>query len=252
MLYDTHCHLNHHQFENDLEEVLARMRDSGVARCLVVGYDLPSSQLAVDLSLTHENIYAAVGIHPHEADSYDEKSERALLKLMESPKIVGVGEIGLDYHYNFSSQKNQMKALSAQLEIAISYSKPVIFHCREAYEPLLDILEPNPVPGVMHCWAGDIKQAEKALNMGLYLGFGGMITFKKAEMICAVCAMTPMKSILLETDAPYLAPTPHRGKRNEPAYVRLVAERVAVIKGMPTDAVIESAWVNANKLFHAK
>jgi TatD DNase family protein len=251
MLYDTHCHLNHPQFEADLDRVLARMRDEGVGRCLVAGYDSPSSLIAAELSSMHEDVYAAAGVHPHDADSFSEDVERSLLSLLEHPKVVAVGEIGLDFHYNYSDQKKQFAALEAQLRIAQLTNKPVIFHCREAYEPLLEVLESAaPIHGVMHCWAGDKDQARKALDMGLYLGFGGMITFKNASEICDIVAMVPVDSLLLETDAPYLAPTPHRGKRNEPAYVRLVAERVAQIKRMTLEEVMMRTWENGMTLFH--
>ncbi len=251
MLYDTHCHLNHPQFESDLDQVLARMRDAGVGRCLVAGYDSPSSLIAAELSSMHEDVYAAVGVHPHDADSFSEDIERSLLSLLEHPKVVAVGEIGLDFHYNYSLPKKQILALEAQLRIAQVTNKPVIFHCREAYEPLLEILEcAAPIHGVMHCWVGDIDQARRALDMGLYLGFGGMVTFKNASEICDIAAMIPVDSLLLETDAPYLAPTPNRGKRNEPAYIRLVAEKVAAIKEMDMEEVMMRTWENGLTLFH--
>lgn len=253
MLYDTHCHLNHPQFEPDLNQVLARMREAGVGRCLVAGYDQPSSLIATELSSMNKDIYAAIGVHPHDADSFSEDVERFLLSLMENPKVVAVGEIGLDFHYNYSNPQKQSAVLEAQLHIAQITNKPVIFHCRDAYEPLLDILERTaPIHGVMHCWAGDKDQARRALDMGLYLGFGGMVTFKNASEICDIAAMVPVDSLLLETDAPYLAPTPHRGKRNEPAYIRMVAEKVAAIKGMELKEVIMRTWENGLTLFHGE
>jgi TatD DNase family protein len=252
MIIDTHCHLNHEQFASDVPTTIERARQAGIERMIVVGYDLPSSEAAVLLAERYQGVYAAVAVHPHDAKHYDNSTEDRLRELAASKKVVAIGEIGLDYHYDFSPVEAQMTAFKAQLELARKTELPVIIHCREAYDDVLNILGGvgiEEIGGVMHCWAGDSEQAERTLQLGMYLGIGGVITFKNAPMLREITAAAPLDRLLLETDAPYLAPVPYRGKRNEPAYTALVAEKVAELRGINREEIEAVTTANACNLF---
>jgi TatD DNase family protein len=219
---------------------------------VVVGYDVASSEQAVQLADAFAAVYAAVAVHPHDSRHYDDGAEVRLRELTRHPKVVAIGEIGLDYHYDFSSRAAQHSAFHAQMALAHEVGLPVILHCREAYADLLDILEAEHVAtvgGIMHCWAGTEEEAERALDLGCYLGLGGVLTFKSAEAIRSVARIAPLDRLLIETDAPYLAPVPYRGKRNEPAFVRLVAEKLAEVRGQTPDVIAEATTANARRLF---
>lgn len=252
MIVDTHCHLNHQKFHHDVPDAIRRAGERMVGSMIVVGYDVPSSEEAVRLAEQFPQVFAAVGVHPHDARTYDEAAHQRIRELAQHPRTVAVGEIGLDYHYNFSAPDAQLTAFQAQLQVAREARLPVIIHCREAYGPTLDLLEDqlDGIPGgVMHCWAGTREEAFRALDLGLYLGFGGMVTFRNAQDLRSIAASAPQDRIVLETDAPYLAPEPYRGKRCEPAYVALVLERIAEIRGMPRDDLAEYTTLNARRLF---
>jgi TatD DNase family protein len=252
MLIDTHCHLNHEQFHTDLPEVIARARAAGVECMIVVGFDLPSSKEAVRLAEHFPTLYAAIGIHPHEAKTYHDNVTECLMTLSQHPKVVAIGEIGLDYHYEFSSRRAQKEAFRAQRALAVAVKLPIIIHCREAYSDVLDELAQggvNLVSGVMHCWTGTAQEADRALALGLYLGFGGMLTFKNAEAIRQIAASTPRNRLLIETDAPYLAPIPYRGKRNEPAHIRLIAQKLAQLHAVSLEEMERETMKNARTLF---
>jgi TatD DNase family protein len=256
-LIDTHCHFNHEKFAseggvNEVEAAIARASEAGVNRMLVVGFDLDSSQLAVDLANQYSCLYAAVGIHPHDSKHYDSASEDKLKEWAQDPRVVAIGEIGLDYHYDFSPREAQYAAFRAQLRVAEETGLPIILHCREAYADLLDLLEdskPPEVNAVMHCWAGTPEEASRAVELGCYLGFGGVLTFKNADINRDSARLAPLDRLLVETDAPYLAPVPYRGKRNEPAYTRLVAEKLAEIREIPLDELAKASTQNAGKIF---
>ena len=231
MFIDTHCHLNHEQFAGDIPGAIERAESAGVGRMIVVGFDVPSSEEAVKLAESYPTLYAAVAVHPHDSRHYDSAAEQRIRQLAASDKVVAVGEIGLDFHYDFSTRQDQDRAFRAQLDLASELHLPVIIHCREAYRETLDILEEGlnrEVSGVMHCWAGNLQEVERTTALGMYFGFGGVITFKNADSARESLRAVPRDRILLETDAPYLAPVPHRGKRNEPAYTPLIAQRAAM------------------------
>jgi TatD DNase family protein len=257
MLIDSHCHLNHEQLRDDVPGVLARAAAAGVERMIVVGFDLASSEEAVAIASAHPAVYAAVAVHPHDARDYDEAVEARLRELASTSKLVAIGEIGLDYHYDFSPRDAQFHAFRRQLALALELELPVIIHCREAYPDVLDVLETHvrnlacseQGGGVLHCWAGTMEEAERAVEMGFFLGFGGVLTFKNAEETRRIAAAVPLERILLETDAPYLAPAPHRGKRNEPAFTRLVAEKLAEIRGLSYEGVAATTTDNCGRLF---
>jgi len=251
-IFETHCHLNNPQFATDLDEVLARARAAGVSEFLLIGFDLESSLQVVEMARPEEGIYAAAGIHPHDADAWSAAAEQQLRLLLARPGVVALGEIGLDFYRDLSPREAQHDAFRAQLEIAMELGLPIVVHTRDSVTPSLDVLEPyarRGLRGVMHCWSGTVEEARRARDLGLLLGIGGVVTYKKPGELPSVVAESPLASLLLETDSPYLPPTPHRGERNEPSYLPLIAEKVAEIKRVPAAAIAEITRCNALGLF---
>lgn len=252
MLVDTHCHLNHDQFHGDSESAVLRAQEAGVSRLVVVGYDLDSSEIAVSLATEIPSVFAVVGIHPHDARNYGPNAEIRVRELAAAPRVVAIGEIGLDFHYDFPPVTDQRTAFRAQLAVAHELGMPVVIHCRDAYGETLEELERwtrRGLSGVMHCWGGSADQADRAVSIGLLLGFGGVLTFKNADDIRKIASNAPLGNVVLETDAPYLAPVPFRGKRNEPAYTRIVAEKFAELRSLNLEEVAEATTANAERLF---
>jgi len=247
---DTHCHLNHPELYAEWSAVLFRAQQSGLYRLLIIGYDLESSQRGVQLAEQSDALYAAVGIHPHDAVQCTRETLVELRELARSPRVVAIGEIGLDFYRDLSPREAQYQAFHAQMQLAAELGLPVVIHCREAYEELLDVLSEYPaVRGVLHCFAGSAEQAQRGLALGYFLGIGGVVTFRSAEPLRAIVRAMPRDRLLLETDAPYLAPHPYRGKRNEPAYLPLVAQQVADLWGITLDALSEQTEANVRTLF---
>lgn len=253
MLIDTHCHFNHARFAEDLSACLHRAEEAGVRQMLVVGYDLASSEQAVALAEAHPGrLFSAVAVHPHDSRHWDTATEARLRELTDNPHVVALGEIGLDFHYDFSPRDAQYAAFRAQMQMAREAGLPIIIHCREAYAETLQVLADEGADvtgGVMHCWAGTVVEAEQTVALGLALGFGGTLTFKNAEEVRNAARAIPVESLLIETDAPYLAPMPHRGKRNEPAYTRLVAEKLAELRGLTFAEIATLTTANARRVF---
>jgi len=250
-LFDTHCHLNDRAYQADLAAVLQRARAAGVERMLVVGYDLPSSQQALALAEAEDGIYAAVGIHPHDAAAVTAADLERLEKLLAHPKAVALGEIGLDYHYENSPRLRQQEVFRAQLALAQKTGKPVVIHGREAHADLVAALkaEGDLYQGVMHCYSGSKEAVREYLDLNLYISVAGPVTFKNARKLPEVVPALPRDRLLVETDAPYLAPQPWRGQRNEPAYLGAVVERVAELLGMAMEAVAALTWENGAACF---
>ncbi len=259
MLIDTHCHLDLKQFDADREAVIARAEQAGVTRMITIGVDLASSRAAVALAEAHPAVYATVGVHPHEAASFDEVTLAELKSLARHPKVVAVGEIGLDFYRDYSPRAAQRWAFEAQLALAEAVGKPVVVHIRDAHDAAWAILRPwadshpwrtadQPV-GVLHCYSGDLTLAQEAIAHGFYLGFDGPITYTNARKPPDMVRHLPLDNLLVETDAPYLTPHPFRGQRNEPAFLRLVAERVAELKERPFDEIAAITSANATRLF---
>jgi len=251
-LIDTHAHLNDPKFSHDLPDVISRAEDAGVGRIIVCGYDIKTSRSAIDLASRHESIYASIGIHPHDSKSFDDKSLAVLAELSANPKVLAIGEIGLDFHYDFSPRPDQFAAFEAQIELAGSLGLPIVIHSRESNPEVMQVLRgrlANIKAGVFHCFSGDEAFAREVLDAGFYIGVDGPITYKASEKLRGVVAMCPDDRLLIETDCPYLTPIPHRGKRNEPAYVRYVAEEVARVKGTTVHIVAEQTSRNARALF---
>jgi len=259
MLVDTHAHLDFEKFDRDRPAVLARAREAGVVAIVTVGVDLPSSQAAVALAEANKGVYAAVGMHPHDASALDGEGLARLRELGGHDRVVAVGEIGLDFYRDLSPRDVQRRAFRAQLAWAARLGKPVIIHDREAHAEIMDVLsgwaaEQTGSPledrlGVLHTFSGDLGMARRAIDLGFYLSISGPVTYKNAGRLADAVHALPLDRLLVETDCPFLTPHPHRGKRNEPAYVRLVAERVAEIKGVSLDEVAAATTANAERLF---
>lgn len=217
---------------------------------IVVGYDLPSSEEAVQLSEAHpQTLYAAVGIHPHDSSAWNASTRQRLRDLAQGKSVVAIGEIGLDFYRDLAPRSLQYRAFEEQLELAKELNLPVIIHCREAYPETLSILEAARCPGVMHCWSGSLEQAHWATSLGLFLGFGGTLTFPSAHNVREAAQHVQRSALLLETDAPYLAPAPHRGQRCEPAHLRIVAEKLAALLELDLSTVADITTQNAHRLF---
>lgn len=250
-MIDTHTHLNEPRFAEDFRAVRERAHEAGVSRLIVVGYDLPSSEAAVPMAAEF-NDGAAVGIHPHDAQNASPEALSSLHRLAESPQVVALGETGLDYHYDNSPRNVQHEAFRAHIRLAKELRLPLIMHCREAEADLYSILAEEgagAVGGVVHCFWGTTEDAARFVELGFYLGVGGGVTFPKSEPLRQTLLSAPRDRILLETDCPYMAPVPHRGKRNEPAFVPYVAQRLALLFDAPVERIVEEATDNALRCF---
>ena len=252
MLVDAHCHLTgSYLSEEQVGPTLARARAEGVTGFIAVGTDLDDSRRVVALARSTPGIQASLGVHPHEAKSWLPESTAELAALARDPVVRFIGETGLDWHYDLSSREAQETAFRAQIHLALALGKPLMIHTRSAPEATLRILEEEgaeAVRGIIHCFSEDKAFAERALDLGFYLSFSGITTFKKAEAIREVAAWAPEDRILVETDAPFLAPVPYRGKPNEPGFVRFTAEAVAALRGLSTSRLAECTTRNLEAL----
>lgn len=251
-LVDTHCHLDDPRYDVDRDEVIRRAWASNIAFLVNVASDAASARRAVALAESDPRIYAAVGVHPHEAKTYNQEVQELIRELAKSPRVVAIGEIGLDYYYDNSPREKQRDAFRQQISLAIECGLPIVIHSRDATQDTVNILREfasQQVAGIMHCFSGSYETAKLLIDLGYYISFGGSITFKNAHRIREVVRKVPLDCIVLETDCPYLTPVPYRGKRNEPAYVRYVAEMVAQIKGVDVEVVAEQTTVNAKRAF---
>lgn len=252
MLIDTHAHLEMRDFSDDRDDVIQRARDAGVEYIVTIGTTVESSRDAVLLADKYDFIYAAIGIHPHEVKDILHPAYDILRHFAQHKKVVAYGEVGLDYHYEHSPRTDQKRKFRDMLREARELDLPVIIHDRDAHEDTLRILSEEWAPdlgGVMHCFSGDLEMANKVIEMGLSISIAGPVTFPKAESLREVVRQIPIEHMLIETDSPYLAPQPMRGKRNEPAYVRHTAEAIAAIKGLSFDDVARITSFNAMQLF---
>ncbi len=250
-LVDSHCHLDDPQFDADRDAAIERALAAGVSRMIAVGTGNgpPDLEAAVRLAEEYPFIYATVGVHPHDASKATDETFARLKELAGHPKVVAIGEIGLDYHYDFSPRDAQQAVFARQVEIAGECGKPIVIHTREAWADTLATLRPGaPVTGILHCFTGDEGQAREALDLGLHLSFGGILTFPKAEEVRQAARMAPEDRLLVETDCPYLAPVPHRGKRNEPAFVTEVVNRLAAERGCAPERIAEATTRNIERL----
>ena len=255
-LFDTHCHLTDERFTEDFDQVIARMNEVGVHRAVVIG-DASDDDAPAALSLCErfDNFYAAVGVHPHVASAWDDGRAALLRGYLAHPKAVCLGEIGLDYHYDLSPRDRQLEAFEAQLDIALEMNKPVALHIREAHGEATEILRARFQSGklprcLLHCYSGSWESAKIYLDLGLYISLTGAVTFKNAPKLAEVAEKTPLDRLLVETDCPYMAPVPLRGRRNEPAFIVHTVEKIAQLRGMAPEALAEATYENANRAFH--
>lgn len=253
MLFDTHVHLNADQFKEDVDLVIERAIENGVEKLVVVGFDEETIVGAIELAESYDCIYAAVGWHPVDAIDMTEKHLQWLEELASHPKVVALGEMGLDYYWDKSPKEVQKEVFRKQLQLAKKVNLPVIIHNRDAHDDIVKILKEekaSTVGGIMHCFSGSLEIAKECLRMNFYISFGGPVTFKNAKRPKEVAIEIPLDRILIETDCPYLAPHPYRGKRNEPALVKLVAEEIATLKGSSYEHVAQVTTDNAKKIFN--
>jgi len=250
MYFDTHAHYCDKRFNDDRDELLGSMLESGVSLILNAGSSLRSSKLSVELANKYPFVYASVGVHPHDAKSMDDNTIDELQQLLSDPKAMAVGEIGLDYHYDFSPRDVQKKRFREQLELAKCLHKPVIVHERESLQDTLDVIrEYKDLRGVLHCFSGSWETAKMVLDLGWYLSFGGVITFKNARRALEVVEKMPFDRMMLETDCPYLAPEPMRGRRNSSLNLQYIAEKVAEVRGITKDEVARVTTENGKRFF---
>lgn len=250
MLIDTHCHLDFPEFDRDRDEVIKRACDQGVTSIINVGSSILSSQRSLELSLKYQNVYSVVGIHPHEADSFDNKAQDAISRLAEDKKALAIGEIGLDYFKNFSRKTNQLRLFLYQINLAKKLNLPIVIHTRCAEEDTLKVLkEAMPIKAVVHCFSSGFEFLEEALRLGFFISFTSNITYKKADSLREMVKLVPLDRLMLETDAPFLSPEGFRGKRNEPMQIRLLAEFVAKIRGSSFDEIAKRTTGNALDFF---
>lgn len=249
-IIDSHAHLNMEPLSADVNGVLARARAAGVSHVITIGTTRLESETALELARAHEGVSATVGVHPHDAAVHSESDLEEMRDLAADPRCVAVGEIGLDYHYDHSPRDVQRYWFRRQMELAREFSLPVVIHTREAEADTETILREFPeVTGVMHCYSSGPELARAALDLGYMISFSGIVTFNKADEVREIAAFVPLERLLVETDCPFLAPVPFRGKPNEPAYVTLVAEKLAEIKGISPAELVAAAGANTKRLF---
>jgi TatD DNase family protein len=257
MFIDSHAHIDGPEFDADRDEMIRRAREAGVLAILNVGTGDPHSgalERAVELATTYESVYTAVGTHPHDARLFDDQAEKRITNLIkQSSRVIAWGEIGLDFHYNNSPRDTQMEVFRLQLRMAREASLPVIVHTREAEAETIEILRSewgaSGLPGIMHCFSGSGLLAERTIDLGMFISFSGIVTFRKADDLRAIAKVVPLDRLLIETDCPYLAPVPYRGKRNEPAYVVEVARCLAELRGVSLEEMGRVTAENFGRLF---
>ncbi|MFQ5876277.1 MAG: TatD family hydrolase [Acidobacteriota bacterium] len=249
---DSHAHLTMEPFDADREEVIARARDAGLAHVVTVSSLIGDAERCADLAARHDLIHFTAGVHPHDARAWSDEVARGVRRAAARPKAVAIGEIGLDYHYDRSPRPHQQRAFREQIGLARDLRLPIVVHTREAWEDTFRILEEEragEMGGIFHCFSGGREEARRCLDLGFYLSFAGPVTFRKAEMLGEAAAYVPLERLLTETDAPYLSPHPFRGRRNEPARVVLVAEKIAELRGIAVGEVGEAAARNLEMVF---
>jgi len=254
MLFDTHAHLNDVQFDQDREEVIRRAREEFDVRYILnIGYNKETILTTLDLIEQYDFIYAAVGWHPHDAETCTEKELEWIRSLTKHPKVVAIGEIGLDYYRHYAPKAKQQAIFRKQIQLAREVKLPIVIHNREADADILQILKEEraaEVGGIMHCFTGNIERMKQVVAQNFLIGLGGIVTFKNAASVQEVAKQVPLDALVIETDCPYLAPHPYRGKRNESGYVRLVAEKIAELRGISVEALAASTTENALRLFN--
>ena len=251
MFIDSHAHIQIAQFDSDRNAVLTRAKDVGVTNILVIGFDLDSSQKAVELAENHDNLYATVGMHPHSAKDLTSDILLIFRDLLDHPKVIALGEIGLDYYRNLSPHKIQKEAFEKQLDLAEEMEMPIIIHNRDAYADILPILEKRSgkMLGVLHCFTGDVELMHRSIEIGFHIGIGGIVTYPNAKDVQDVAKQIPLERLLIETDCPWLTPQFRRGKRNEPAYIPAIAEKISEQRNITIEEIGDITTNNFSTLF---
>ncbi|MBQ2933186.1 MAG: TatD family hydrolase [Clostridia bacterium] len=250
MIFDSHAHYDDTRFDNSRDELLLEISQNGVCGIINCGTDIDTSAFSVSLAEKYDFVYAAVGYHPESVNDKTVFDERQMRNLINNKRTVAIGEIGLDYYWDTTFKQKQIEMFEKQLIFANEHSLPVIIHDREAHGDTLELIKKHKPKGVLHCFSGSVEMAKEAVNLGLYIGFGGVLTFKNSKKAVEVAEAIPLESILLETDAPYLAPEPNRGKLNRSDYIEFVAKKLADIKNIDYDEVLNQTLKNTKKLFN--
>ncbi len=249
-IFDSHAHYDDERFNEDRDTFVPSLQENGVCNVITIGCDLKTSENAFNLAQKYDFFYAGIGYHPHEASTFNDKDFDKIKKMLENEKVIALGEIGLDYHYDLSPRDKQKEVFELQLKYAEEMGIPVIIHSREATKDTLNILSKYNCKGVVHCFSGSDETAKILVKMGYYIGFTGVITFNNARKTIDACKAVPLDRILLETDCPYMAPVPFRGKRCDSTMIKKTAEKIAEIKGIPPQELIDIANKNTKTLFN--
>lgn len=252
MYFDTHCHLNSEQLYENRDEFIKHALDNQVEMMVVVGYDLESSKKAVEIAKEHSFIYAAVGIGPNDCLNTTTQDLQIIDEYLNEPKVVALGEIGLDYYWDDVPSDKQKEIFQQQVDLAKKHQKPIIIHCRDAYEDTYEVLKRNGHPGIMHCYSGSVEMAKRFIDLGFYISLAGPVTFKNARVPKDVAEKIGLEHLLIETDCPYLTPHPYRGSLNEPVNVVYIAQEIAKLKNMEIESVASQTTFNAKKVFGIK
>lgn len=249
-IFDSHAHYDDKRFDDNRDETLAKMPENNVCGIINCGTDISTSEFSIGLAQKYPFVFAAIGYHPESVDDNTVFEKEKLIELADNKKVVAVGEIGLDYYWDTTFKASQIDFFKKQLELARELNLPVIIHDRDAHGDTLEIVKQYKPKGVLHCFSGSIEMAREIIKMGMYIGVGGVVTFKNSKKLTEIVKEIPLERILLETDAPYLSPEPYRGKTNNSAYIKFVAEKIAVIKNLTTDEVLSVTTKNVKTLFN--
>ena len=250
MIFDTHAHLNDERFDGVRDELIASLPQNGVGAYCEIGFDVPSSRKALELACKYDFVYAVAGVHPHDTDRLTQADMDSVAELCRQSKVVALGEIGLDYYYDNSRRENQRRWFDVQLSLAESLNMPVVIHTRDAMADTIDILKAHKAnTGIIHCYSGSVESARILLDMGWYISFAGPLTFKNASTALDVARFVPDERMLIETDSPYLAPVPYRGKTNCPIYAQEVAKKIAELRGTSFEQIADLTFANAKTVY---
>lgn len=251
-IFDSHAHFDDEKFNEDRDEILSSLPSKGISGVINCGTNLQTSEFSIELSEKFGFVYAAVGFHPHEVTEFDDASLLEVKRLAQNEKVVAIGEIGLDYYYDFSPREKQIEAFEKQLELAAELSLPVIIHNRDAHADTLEILKKHRPKGVLHCFSGSAEMAQEIIKLGMYIGLGGAVTFKNAKKPLEVAAVVPDELLLIETDCPYMSPVSFRGKRCDSTMIPYTAEKIAEVRGTTAQDILNLTAENAKRLFEIK
>lgn len=251
-IFDSHAHYDDEQFDSDRSELLASLEGKGVSGVVFCGVNIPTSKFSVETAHKYSYIYSAVGFHPLNLSDYKDGDLEAIKELCKEKKVVAVGEIGLDYHYEKETRNEQLELAENQIILANEHSLPIIFHDRESHEDTLNLLKKHKPRGVVHCFSGSVEMAKEIVNLGMYIGLGGAVTFKNAVKPVEVAKYVPADRLLIETDCPYMTPVPFRGKRNDSSLIPYTAQKIAEVRGCTPQKILDLTAENAKTLFHIK